>query len=223
MSSLGHLLAAALVLGALHSFGPDHLAAVGVFVSRRPSWRRAASLGARWGMGHSLAILLVGGAVVLSGLRLPERFAPLAERLIGVVLIAVGVAALWRAWRLHAHAHTHDGATHWHVHSHATSESHDHSHGALFGIGMLHGLAGTGALVALLPAFTDTREDGLLFLVLFGLGTICSMALFGATAGHVLAVTTTTKGRAPIHRAALACAGAASVVVGVWWLASGGA
>ena len=221
MSSLGQLLAAALVLGALHSDGPDHLAAVGVFVSRRPSWRRAASLGARWGMGHSLSIIVVGGAVMLSGWRLPARFAPLAERLIGVVLIALGLMAVWRAWRLHAHAHTHDGATHWHVHSHARSEAHDHGHGALFGIGMLHGLAGTGALVALLPAFAGTRANGVLFLIVFGLGTISSMTLFGATAGHLLAVT--TRGRAPFHRAALAFAGCASVLVGAWWLASGGA
>ena len=109
------------------------------------------------------------------------------------------------------------------MHSHATSDAHDHSHGALFGIGLLHGLAGTGALVALLPAFAGTRASGLLFLVVFGLGTIGSMALFGATAGHLLAAT--TRGRAPNHRAALAGAGAgfASVVVGAWWLASGGA
>jgi sulfite exporter TauE/SafE len=220
MGSLGQLLSAALVLGALHAFGPDHLAAVGVFVSRRPSVRGAAGLGARWGIGHSLAILLVGGAVILTGLRLPGRFASLAERVVGLVLIAIGVAALWRAWRLHAHVHSHDGEAHWHVHSHATSGEHDHGHGALFGIGMLHGLAGTGMLVALLPAYASSRASGLLFLATFGVGTIAAMALFGATAGHVLRAS--VRGRAPVHRAALALAGAASVVIGVWWLASGG-
>ena len=220
MSPLANLLATALVLGALHSFGPDHLAAVSVFVSRRPSWRRAAGLGARWGMGHSASILLVGGLVVLSGLRLPERFAPLAERLVGVVLIALGASALWRAWKLHAHAHTHEGGTHWHLHSHAKSEAHDHGHGVLFGIGMLHGLAGTGVLVALLPSFASTRAGGILFLVVFGLGTICSMALFGATAGHMLSLTTRASVR--LERGAIGLAGAASVLVGIWWLSTGG-
>lgn len=220
MLPLAPLISAALVMGALHSFGPDHLAAVSVFVSRRPSWRRAAGLGARWGMGHSASILIVGGLVVLSGLRLPERFAPLAERLVGVVLIVLGVGALWRAWKLHAHAHTHDGDTHWHVHSHAASEAHDHGHGALFGIGMLHGLAGTGALVALLPSFAQTRAGGLLFLVLFGVGTICSMALFGATAGHMLSLTTGRNVR--LERGAIALAGVASMAVGIWWLSTGG-
>jgi ABC-type nickel/cobalt efflux system permease component RcnA len=221
MSSVASLLATALVLGALHSFGPDHLAAVSAFVSRRPSWRRAAGLGARWGLGHSATILLVGGGVVLTGLRLPLRFAPLAERVVGLVLIVVGIDTLWRAWRLHAHLHAHDGHTHWHVHSHAASDGHDHSHRALFGIGMLHGLAGTGALVALLPAVADSRAKGVLFLGVFGVGTILSMALFGASAGRLLE--RSTAARPAVQRAAVAAAGIASLGLGFWWLASGGA
>ncbi len=218
---LAQFIAAALVLGALHSFGPDHLAAVSVFVSRRPDWRHAAGLGARWGMGHSAAILLLGGAVVLSGIRLPERFGAAAERVIGVVLIAIGISALWRAKKLHAHVHTHEGSTHWHVHSHASSPSHDHGHRALFGIGMLHGLAGTGVLVAALPlAIEGSKASGLLYLAAFGVGTICSMALFAGAAGHLLTVT--SAGRASFQRNALGLAGVASAAVGIWWLASGG-
>jgi sulfite exporter TauE/SafE len=220
MPSVAILIATALAAGALHAFAPDHLAAVGVFVSRRPSWRRAASLGARWGIGHSLSIALVGGIVVLSGIRLPARFAPAAERVVGLTLIAIGLAAIWRARRLHGHAHAHDGATHWHVHSHETSAGHDHSHGALLGIGMLHGLAGTGALVVAMPAVAGSRARSLIFLVAFGLGTIAAMACFGATAGHAL--TLATHRRAPLHRAAMAGAGLASAAVGVWWVASGG-
>ncbi len=219
--SLAHFIAAALILGAMHSFGPDHLAAVSVFVSRRPDWRHAAGLGARWGMGHSASILLLGGAVVLSGIRLPERFGPAAERIIGVVLIALGISALWRARKLHAHRHAHDGGEHWHVHSHAKTPAHDHSHGALFGIGMLHGLAGTGVLVAALPlAIEGSKTSGLIYLAAFGVGTICSMALFAGVAGHLLTVT--TAGRSGFQRTALGAAGALSVGVGIWWLASGG-
>ena len=220
MSPLWHLAAAALVLGAQHSFGPDHLAAVTAFASRRPSWRHAAGLGARWALGHSATILIVGGLIILSGLRLPVRFAPAAERVVGAVLIIVGLSAIWRAWRLHGHAHTHEGETHWHVHSHARTNAHDHSHRTLFGIGMLHGLAGTGALVALLPAMTDSRVDGIVFLAVFGLGTVLSMSLFGATAGRFLEMTTAR--RAPLQRLALASAGIASALVGVWWLTTGG-
>lgn len=210
----------ALALGALHSFAPDHLAAVSVFASRRPSWRRAAGLGARWGVGHSLTVIGVGGALVLTGLQLPSRFAPAAERVVGVVLIALGALSLWRAARLHGHWHTHDGAPHWHLHTHAHSDAHDHSHGALLGIGMLHGLAGTGALVVALPvAIAGSRATSLGFLLAFGLGTIASMSLFGAAAGWLFASTCRS---AWLHRAAVAAAGVASAVIGVWWIASGG-
>jgi sulfite exporter TauE/SafE len=214
------LLSTAFSAGALHAFGPDHLAAVSVFASRKPSAKRAAALGARWALGHSATILVVGGLVVLSGLRLPERLQLVAERLVGVVLLALGLAAIWRAQRLHAHVHAHDGSEHWHVHSHAGSEAHDHSHHALFGIGMLHGLAGTGALVALLPTFAPTRAGGVIYLVVFGLGTVCSMALFGAAAGEVMR--RGTRANVRLERWAIAGAGALSAAVGIFWLATGG-
>ena len=214
------LVSTAFAMGAMHSFGPDHLAAVGVFASRKPSARRAAALGARWALGHSATILIAGCLVILSGLRLPDRFSPLAERAVGVVLIALGVLSIWRAQKLHAHVHAHDGATHWHVHSHASSEAHDHSHHALFGIGMLHGLAGSGALVALLPSFADTRAGGVLFLVVFGVGTICSMALFGAAAGEVMR--RGTRRNIVLERGAMTLAGLLSAAVGGFWLATGG-
>jgi sulfite exporter TauE/SafE len=221
MPSLAPFIVTALVAGALHSFGPDHLAAVSVFVSRKPHWRRSAGLGARWGLGHSASILLVGGLVVLSGLTVPARFESAAERLIGVVLIALGITALWRAWKMHAHVHSHGGSTHWHVHSHAADPSHDHSHGALFGIGMLHGLAGTGAVVVVMvPLIGGSRVGGFIYLLAFGLGTICSMALFGGTAGHALKAA--GGGRPAFHRIALGLAGAASVAVGLWWVTTGG-
>jgi sulfite exporter TauE/SafE len=107
------------------------------------------------------------------------------------------------------------------VHSHAKTPAHDHSHGALFGIGMLHGLAGTGVLVAALPlAIEGSKMSGLIYLAAFGVGTILSMALFAGVAGHLLTVT--TAGRSGFQRAALGLAGSASVGVGLWWLASGG-
>ena len=160
--------------------------------------------------------------MVLSGVRLPLRFGAAAERVIGVLVYRDrDFGDAWRAKKLHAHVHTHEGSTHWHVHSHASSPSHDHGHRALFGIGMLHGLAGTGVLVAALPlAIEGSKASGLLYLAAFGVGTICSMALFAGAAGHLLTVT--SAGRASFQRNALGLAGIASAVVGIWWLASGG-
>ncbi|MEP6689664.1 MAG: hypothetical protein ABJD07_00840 [Gemmatimonadaceae bacterium] len=202
------LVVTALALGALHSFAPDHLAAVSVFVSRHPSWRRAMSLGARWGVGHSLTIVLLGGAISLTGLRLPERFAPSAERAVGVTLVLIGVVALARALRARGHAFE-------------QAHAHDRGHGALLGIGVLHGLAGSGALVVALPsAVAASRAQVLLCLGAFGIGTIVSMAVAGAVAGHALGAAVRSFARA---RSVVAVGAAAlSMIVGVWWIASGG-
>jgi sulfite exporter TauE/SafE len=221
MTDLTLLIPTALALGALHSFAPDHLAAVSVFVSRRPSWKNALGLGARWGMGHSLTVVVVGGVLALSGLQLPERFETMAERAVGVVLVLLGLFAISRAQRIHGHWHEHDGRRHWHLHSHRSSEAHEHDHGALMGIGMLHGLAGTGALVVALPvAIAGSRTGALVFLVAFGLGTILSMSLFSAAAGWLLS--TTSAFSRNVHRTAIVLAGLLSVGVGVWWMVAGG-
>lgn len=221
VSSLVLLVPTALVLGALHSFAPDHLAAVAVFVSHRPSWRRALALGARWGVGHSFTVIVVGGVLAVSGLRLPDGFAPLAERAVGLTLVVLGLVAYARALRLHAHVHEHGGQQHWHVHSHLRSEAHDHDHGALLGIGMLHGLAGTGALVVALPVTVGaSAPHALIFLGAFGAGTIVSMSLFSAAAGLALRRATQTSLR--LQRAVLGVAGTASLAVGLWWIVVGG-
>ncbi len=210
------LLATALVLGAAHSFAPDHLAAIGVFVSRRPEWRRAVTIGAGWGVGHSLVMALVGGTLVLTGWRFPEHFEPMMERLVGVALIVIGVVALTRVMRVHAHVHEHDGTRHWHVHSHRRAETHDHSHRAALGIGMLHGLAGTGALLIALPfAATESVLLALAYLVAFGIGTTFAMAIFGGIAGW--AVRRAGRRSTSVLRAAASFAALASVGVGVWW------
>ena len=129
--------------------------------------------------------------------------------------------AFARAAKLHAHRHEHDGHEHWHLHSHLRDPGHDHDHRALLGIGMLHGLAGTGALVVALPvAVADSARTALIFLAAFGIGTIMSMALFGAAAGWLLSTATFASLR--IHRATISVAGALSLGVGVWWLVSGG-
>jgi sulfite exporter TauE/SafE len=209
--------ATALALGALHSLAPDHLTAVSAIVSRRPGWRRAMKLGARWGVGHSAAVVAVGGALVLAGLRLPARFTPLAELAVGITLIVLGALTLARARRVHGHWHEHDGERHWHLHSHATRETHDHSHGALLGIGLLHGLAGSGAVLILIPsAVSGSAAGSLLFLGAFALGTIVAMSVCAAVAGAIMSAA--ARFSTSLHRGVMRLAGAASGAVGVWWL-----
>ncbi|MCU0646829.1 MAG: sulfite exporter TauE/SafE family protein [Gemmatimonadaceae bacterium] len=210
------LLASALALGMLHTVAPDHVAAVGVFVSRRPGWRRAVSYGARWGLGHSITIVVVGALVLMARLRLPTAFESQVDRLVGVVLIVLGVQAMRRAWRARgttSHVHRHGAASpHTHVHPHAHDDG-----GKLLGIGMLHGLAGSGALVVALPSAAAASTAGSIgYLAAFGAGTIVAMSVLAAALGAAVQAAAVTSAR--IERRAVLSAGAISIVVGVWWM-----
>ena len=91
-------LGTASALGLLHALELDHMVAVSAFVAQRPTPRAAANFGARWGIGHSAAVLLAGGVLLASGLRVPSRFDDFGEMAVGVMLIAVGIWAFRSAY-----------------------------------------------------------------------------------------------------------------------------
>jgi cytochrome c biogenesis protein CcdA len=221
MNSLAALIVTALMLGAQHTLAPDHVAAVSVFASQRPSWQRALGLGARWGIGHSLTIVLLGSGLVWSGAHVPAGWNSSIERLVGVALVLVGCASVWRAARSPRRWHEHDGVRHAHPPS-VRGVRHDRDHRALIGIGMLHGVAGTGALVIAIPlAAAGSPARSMVFLASFGIGTIVAMSVFAAAAGAVF-------GRAARRSSAMErglgfAAGAGSILVGIWWWAAAGA
>ncbi len=221
MNSLAALIVTALMLGAQHTLAPDHVAAVSVFASQRPSWQRALGLGARWGIGHSLTIVLLGSVLVWSGAHVPAGWNSSIERLVGVALVLVGCASVWRAARSPRRWHEHDGVRHAHPPS-VRGVRHDRDHRALIGIGMLHGVAGTGALVIAIPlAAAGSPARSMVFLASFGIGTIVAMSVFAAAAGAVF-------GRAARRSSAMErglgfAAGTGSILVGIWWWAAAGA
>jgi ABC-type nickel/cobalt efflux system permease component RcnA len=222
------ILGSGLLAGAVHVVtGADHLAALlPLSVGRRGG---AWVLGARWGLGHSLGVLVIGALAVA----FKERFdlAPVeawGERLVGVLLVAIGLLGLRRALRLtvHAHPHEHDGEAHAHLHLHTGAErahgpeSHAgaaprHGHTAFFA-GTLHGVAGTAHLLGVLPALA---LPGLLasavYLLAFASGTIAAMAAFAAFVGESSA----RMARGPaLLRPLLCTASVVTVAVGAVWL-----
>ncbi|HSJ64701.1 MAG TPA: sulfite exporter TauE/SafE family protein [Gemmatimonadaceae bacterium] len=209
------LILAAVVLGAQHTLAPDHVAAVSVFASRRASWRRALGLGVRWGVGHSLTILVLGGVLVWSGAHVPAGWDAIVEQAVGVALIVVGAGSIVRALRLPLRAHEHDGVRHGHPPA-VQGPAHEQDHRALLGIGMLHGLAGTGALVIAIPlAAGESAARSMVFLASFGLGTIVAMSVFAAAIGALCGRAARRSVR--IERALGVAAGVGSVAVGIWW------
>lgn len=228
MEGLWAAYAAAFTLGGAHALEVDHMVAVSAFIGGRPRRRAAVAFGLRWGLGHALVVLCVGGLLVWSGVAVPEAVTVWAELGVGVMLIALGVWALRAARRMHLHdPRAHGG--HAHLHSHPPgSHPHDHGHRNPFRrhrhlstlVGAAHGLAGTAPVVALVPV-TMISDLGfaLVYLLMFGVGTVLAMSLYA-----VIAVTALSKAASSVttaRRMAVVTA-TASLGVGLWWVVRAG-
>ncbi|HWC72550.1 MAG TPA: hypothetical protein VG454_01335 [Gemmatimonadales bacterium] len=210
------------LLGIRHAFEPDHLSAVSTLATR-PAARlwHAARLGLVWGLGHTLTVGVVALLIIALGVRLPDRLWPAAELLVAALLIVLGASVIWRyvSGRWHMHAHTHPAvATHFHLHSHATDSSHSHLHTRVdarrsLGFGIAHGLAGSGAIVALLLAAVPDATSRVMYFAAFGAGTIIGMLGVSLTLSLVvrLAVQRGTRWAMFLHVGAAA----GSIVAGV--------
>jgi len=183
------------LLGMRHALESDHVAAVATLVAQRLTFGRTLMQGAIWGVGHALTLFLAFSLVLFLEVMVPERFAAALEALVGLMLVALGVDVLVRLWRerVHFHVHRHhDGTLHLHAHAHEAEsrEEHDprhHEHEHLHGfplrallVGMVHGLAGSAALILLTLNSTMSPALGLVYVALFGAGATAGMAFLSA-------------------------------------------
>jgi sulfite exporter TauE/SafE len=174
------------VLGLRHALDSDHLAAVSTELAERPSWRASGLVGLSWGLGHTAMLLLIGAIVLFLRVPIPQPVAEVAECVVGLMLVALGgllgMKLLRERW--HLHQHDHDGTRHVHLHSHAQSRDHGHAHWwresvRPLCIGMAHGLAGSAALLLFVVASAGSVLEGLLYIAVFGCGSIAGMMLIG--------------------------------------------
>lgn len=185
---------AGLALGVRHAFEPDHLAAVSTLVAERPGARRGLVLGATWGLGHTVALFSVGMVLSLLQVTLPERLADAFELAVAAMLIALGVRAIVRFRRV------------------APPAPPAVRRRSLV-VGVVHGLAGSGALTALVLANLSSTAARLGYIALFGVGSIVGMALLSSLAGWPLE----RLQRARRLRLVTAAAGLVAATLGVWW------
>jgi ABC-type nickel/cobalt efflux system permease component RcnA len=173
------------VLGLKHAIDADHLAAVSTIASERRSLLSSSLVGALWGLGHTISLVIAGIAVIFLHLQISERATQALELCVGVMLVGLGVSALRKLARgghFHIHVHEHGGHLHAHPHMHDGAheeEAHTH-HGLRFGarpllIGIVHGLAGSAALMLLVLTTITSPVIALLYIVLFGVGSIGGM------------------------------------------------
>lgn len=212
------LLATALLLGVRHALDPDHLVAVSTLVAEERRLWPAARLGLTWGLGHLLPIALVGLPVLLFRLKLPEGLEHVVDLGVGVLLMALGAHTLWQLVRARLQLDRHEHEGHVHVHIHGRGHTHplptrDRRGLLTFGIGMIHGLAGSGAAAVLALAAAPTLATGAGYLLVFGLGTCAGM--FATTLCIAAPAVAAVSRCGGLHRAVRAASGLASIAVGI--------
>ena len=197
-------------LGMRHATDPDHVIAVTTIVSRQRSIRQAALIGILWGLGHTITILVVGSAIILFGLVIPPRVGLTMELSVGLMLILLGILNLSGIMRWitetvtplqqgqHTHSHGHGDYVHSHLHG-RSPEKHGHAEDAPVGwmdrtfgplslyqvlrplaVGIVHGLAGSAAVALLVLTTIRVPSWAVLYLLVFGVGTVAGMMLITA-------------------------------------------
>ena len=168
------------VLGLQHATEADHLAAVSTIVSEKKNLFTASIVGGLWGVGHTISLFTVGLVVILLKFQISESLEAKLEACVGAMLILLGLNALrklFQASKVHVHSHEHDGHKHVHIHAHSKSaeESHHRLSPRSIFIGMVHGLAGSAALMLLVVPTIKSESVALLYILIFGIGSIGGM------------------------------------------------
>lgn len=178
------------LLGLKHALDPDHLVAVSTIIGESASLKRSSLVGTFWGLGHTTSLILVGTAVIALKLQISDRLALWMELAVALMLVVLGVKAILKPlldWKLHIHAHRHDGRAHAHLHFHRLGEEHTHEHRHLislgsrpFLVGMVHGMAGSAPLTILVLATIPSAFAGVIYIGIFGIGSIGGMLIVSA-------------------------------------------
>lgn len=219
------------LLGMQHALEADHIAAVSSIAARRTHVGDIVKHGLTWGLGHTLTLFAFAGAAILLGQAIPEWLSRPIEAAVGLMLIGLGAHVLWRLWRdrVHFHKHSHaDGAVHVHAHSHANdallrgravshaSATHDHAHGfrwrTLF-VGLMHGMAGSAALLVLTVSQAASPAAGLAYVALFGIGSMIGMGALSTVIAVPLAVS--ARWLTWANSALQAAVGAITIAIGI--------
>ena len=224
-------LIAGLIASALHVItGPDHLAAVLPFAieSKKKAWK----IGLFWGIGHLLGMIAIGLLFVLFKELIPiEKISEHSEQLVGIVLIGIGVWAIYKIFKKqkhHKHLHVHsenEPVIHKHSHDHSHDHSHEHTHEkpvkqsyfASLSIGVLHGLAGIAHFLIFLPVLGfESRIDSILYIIGFALGTLIAMTSFAFIIGKISSSAKANHNETFFNGIRFA-GGLIALIIGVYW------
>jgi ABC-type nickel/cobalt efflux system permease component RcnA len=223
-SSIGVILASGFIWGLHHALDPDHLVAVSTIVSEHKSVSRSSLVGTFWGIGHTSSLLIISLIVLLLRASIPNNIARWMEAPVAIMLVVLGITTIIKAirergLRIHSHTHSHDESSpHTHLHIHLEKE-HVHQHRLFkvgkrpFMVGMVHGVAGSAALTLLVLSTIPSVALGLIYIGVFGVGSIGGMLLMSALIGVPFALT--SRRYEVINGGIRFAAGAFSIVYGL--------
>ena len=231
LESLGSfgMLGLGLIFGLKHATEVDHIVAVSAIVSQERKLSRAAFVGGVWGLGHTFSLLVVGVIVLVLRISIPDFIAGWLEFGVAVMIVGLGTTALIKALHgpsgVHLHQHDHSDGSHSHFHFHDSDATlndvvtHSHSIKRL-GIkpaivGAMHGLAGSAALTLLVLSQISSLTLGLLYLLVFGLGSVLGMLLMSGLMGLPFVFSSRRFGG--FHHGLQVIAGGLSIVFGLWY------
>jgi len=214
------------IVGMQHALEADHLAAVAALSNGRTSRRALVLRGSFWGLGHTVTLLTICGVLLFLGESISSRAAAMLEFAVGMMIVYLGTNVLYKLWRRRAHFHFHrhgHGLHHLHIHTHAddtdahSDSAHAHEHrdlglGRSLVVGMMHGAAGSAALLVLAAA-ADSFAQSAAYVLAFGAGSIVGMAALSFVASYPLRLM--EQYAVWLNRFTFACIGCAAVIIGV--------
>lgn len=165
-SGLFSILLLGFTLGIKHATEPDHVIAVSTIASSTKKLSKSSLAGVFWGLGHTATLLVIGVTAVALGQHIPESVAALLEFFVGIMLVYLGLTGLFKSRAVEE-----------------MEKGHQHFHKRSFMIGVIHGLAGSAAMVLLTATSADTGSEAFQFILIFGAGTVVGMLLFTTILG----------------------------------------
>ena len=229
--SMMAVLSIGLVFGLKHATEVDHVVAISTIVSRHKNIFHSAIVGALWGAGHTAALVVVAAIVLSLRIAVPESVSGWLELGVAIMIVGLGISALRQALKknahVHVHQHNHDGLSHTHIHFHENETRHQpalrsqHSHAlSSLGwkpilIGMMHGLAGSGALMLLVLTQISSPWLGFLYVATFGLGSIVGMLVMSGLIGLPFAFS--SRKLTHLHQGLQTVAAVFSICFGLWY------
>ena len=202
--SLLSILLLGFLLGIKHAIEPDHVIAVSTIASESKNLKRSIFAGVYWGIGHTATLFLVGMILIVAKNTITDTVALSLEFIVGIMLVSLGLNSVLRFMK-HRHPHSHNTSDH---------RKKSRTHLKSFFIGLIHGLAGSAAMVLLTMSTVSTAWQGALYILIFGCGTIVGMLSFSTVIGIPFVLTSGKQMNSYLNN----LAGIISILFGIYYM-----